>query len=408
MYLFKVALRNVVKNFRRSLFTVLAVASGFTAISVFSGYIHNVYAGLSEQAIRGEGLAHLTIVKKGYFENGTLNPKRYLIGREELRKLAEVLDADGSVDLWTPRLAISGMVTNGRTSTIFIGEGMVPSQESRLRGSFRPDRGGNLDPQSPSSIALASDLARMLGLEKGGSTVLFTTTFDGQANALDAEVGSIYNTGISATNDKALLLPLDFARRLADTDGADRIRVLLRHGEDSDRMRVPLENKLRAAGLDMEIRTWKELSSFYAQVKSLFDMIFIFIFFIVFVVVITSVTNTMSMSVMERTREIGTLRALGMKRWHIIRLFSAEAVILAALGSLLGLAATVVVAIAVNAAGLSYVPPNTSDQVPLLVDFVYSRMAATLMALVSLAVAAAYLPSAGASHKRIVDALGHV
>lgn len=408
MYLFKMAVRNVAKNFRRSLFTALAVGAGFAAISIFSGYIHNVYAGLKEQAVRGEGLGHLTIVKSGYFENGTLDPKKYLMVRAEIDRIGELLNADGGVELWTPRLAISGMITNGRTSTIFIGEGMVPSEESRLRGNFRPDRGGNFNPHSSSSIAVASDLSRMLGLKTGSSAVLLTTTFDGQANALDVDVASVYNTGISATNDKALLLPLDFARRLADTDGADRVRVLLRRIEDSDRARARLANALRAAGLNVEIRTWKELSSFYGRVKALFDTIFVFIFFIVFVIVIMSVTNTMSMSVMERTREIGTLRALGMTRWHIVKLFSAEAVVLAMLGSVLGLAATLVVATGVNAARLSYVPPNTSDQVVLLVDIVYRRMAATLVGLVLLAIAAAYLPSAGASSKRIVDALGHV
>jgi putative ABC transport system permease protein len=408
MYLFKMALRNVVKNFRRSLFTALAVGAGFAAISVFSGYIHNVYAGLSEQAVRGEGLGHLTIVKSGYFENGTLDPKRYLFTHAELDRIGQVLTADTGVELWTPRLAVSGIVTNGRISTIFLGEGMVPSEEKRLRGSFRPDRGGNFSPQSPTSIAVASDLSRMLGLKMGDSAVLFTTTFDGQANALDADVASIYNTGIAATNDKAILLQLDFARRLADTDGADRIRVLLRRIQDSDGARTRLGNKLRAAGLNVEIRTWKELSSFYGRVKALFDMIFVFIACIVFVIVIMSVTNTMSMSVMERTREIGTLRALGMTRRHIVRLFFAEAVVLAVLGSMLGLAATIVVAAGVNAAGMSYVPPNTSDQVILLVDLVYTRMAITLSGLVVLAIAAAYLPSAGASRKRIVDALGHV
>ena len=408
MYLFKMALRNVAKNVRRSLFTALAVGAGFAAISVFSGYIHNVYAGLSEQAVHGEGLGHLTIVKRGYFENATLDPKKYLITRAELERIGEVLDAERGVELWTPRLSLSGMITNGRTSTIFLGEGMVPEEESRLRGRFRPDRGGNLNPRSPTSIAVASDLARLLGLKIGSSGVLFTTTFDGQANALDADVASIYNTGISATNDKALLLQLDFARRLVDTDGADRIRVLLRRIQDSDAARARLENKLRATGFDIEIRTWKELSSFYGRVKALFDMIFVFIFFIVFVIVIMSVTNTMSMSVMERTREIGTLRALGMTRWHIVRLFSGEAVVLAVLGSALGLAITMIVAAGVNTAGLSYVPPNTSDEVILLVDVVYGRMAATLAGLVMLAIAAAYLPSASASRKRIVDALGHV
>jgi putative ABC transport system permease protein len=408
MYLFKMALRNIIKNFRRSLFTALAVASGFAAITIFSGYIHNVYGGLSDQAVRGEGLGHLTIVKRGYFENGTFEAKKYLLGADDLRRIDDVLKTEPEIELWTPRLAISGLITNGKSSTIFIGEGLVPADELRLRGTFRPDRGGTLNAQNPSGMAVASDLARMLGLKEGATPVLFTTTFEGQANALDADVRSVYNTGITATNDKTLLVPLDFARRLVDTDGADRVRILLRNIDDTEKVRSRLNNKLGGLGTPLEIRTWKELSSFYSHVKGLFDTIFVFIFCIVFVIVIMSVTNTMSMSVMERTREIGTLRALGMKRWHIVKLFSAEAMVLAALGSALGLVVSIAVGFAINAAGLNYVPPNTSDTVPLLVDFVYGRMAAAFLCLVLMAVAAAYLPSAGASRRRIVDALGHV
>jgi putative ABC transport system permease protein len=402
------ALRNIIKNFRRSLFTIVAIGAGFSAISIFSGYIHNTYIGLSEQAVRGEGLGHLTIVKEGYFENGSLNPQKYLITGAELRKIAEVLAADPDVELWTPRLSVSGLITNGRTSTIFIGEGIVPDDEVRLKGNFRADRAGKLNAQAPTAVAVSSDLGRMLGFKTGGTAVLFTTTFEGQANALDADVGSLYNTGITATNDKSLLLPLDFARRLLDTDGTDRIRVLLHRIEDSDKERDRLAGKLSAIGLRLEVHTWKDLSNFYKQVKGLFDMIFVFIFSIVFIIVIMSVTNTMSMTVVERTREIGTLRALGMKRRQIAKLFSVEAMTLAVIGSLVGLLVTIVVALGVNAASLSYTPPNTSDTVPLLVDLVYGRMSAAFLGLLLLVVVASYIPASGAARMRIVDALGHV
>jgi putative ABC transport system permease protein len=300
------------------------------------------------------------------------------------------------------------LISNGRTSTIFIGEGIVPEDEEILRGQYRPDRGGMLDPKRPAAIVVASGLARLLGAEPGANTVVFTATFDGQANALDAEVGSTYNTGVAATNDKSLLLPLAFARRLLDTDGTDRVRILLHDIDDTEAARARLTARLNAVGFPVEVRTWKELSSFYVQVKTLFDMIFIFIFSIVGVIVVMSVTNTMTMTVMERTREIGTLRALGMKRRQTVVLFSTEAVLLAAGGCGAGCIVTLVVCGLMNMLGITYVPPNTSDHVPLLVDFVFPWVAGVFGVLIMLAVGAAYLPSSSASRTRIVDALGHV
>jgi putative ABC transport system permease protein len=408
MYLLKMAARNIRKNSRRSLFTALAMGLGFASICIFSGYIHNVYSGLSEQAVHGEGLGHLTLVKKGYFENGTIDAKKYLLTKDELARIGAILSADSGVQLWTPRLAVDGLVSNGHTSTIFMGEGIVPEQEEILRAQYRPDRGGMLDATKPTAIVVSSDLARLLGLKTGANTVVFTTTLDGQANALDADVGSIYNTGIAATNDKTLLLPLAFTRRLLDTDGADRLRILLRNIEDTDEARSRLTGKLSGIGIPIEIRTWKQLSTFYVQVKALFDMIFTFIFSIVAIIVVMSVTNTMSMTVIERTREIGTLRALGMKRRQTVVLFSLEAMLLAAAGCVAGCVVTIAVCGVVKVLGISYVPPNTSDHVPLLVDFVFGWVVVVFFSLLLLAAGAAYIPSAGASRTRIVDALGHV
>jgi putative ABC transport system permease protein len=408
MYLLKMAARNIRKNFRRSLFTILAMGLGFASICIFSGYIHNVYTGLSEQAVHGEGLGHLTLVKKGYFENSSLDAKKYLLTKDELARIGPILSADSGVTLWTPRLAVEGLISNGRNSMIFMGEGIVPEQEDILRAQYRPDRGGMLDPAKPTAIVVSSDLARLLGLKTGANTVVFTTTFDGEANALDADIGSIYNTGIAATNDKTILIPLAFTRRLLDTDGADRLRILLRNIEDTDEARTRLATKLSRIGIPIELRTWKQLSTFYVQVKDLFDMIFIFIFSIVAVIVVMSITNTMSMTVIERTREIGTLRALGMKRRQTVVLFSLEAMVLAAAGCAAGCAVTLAVCGVVSLLGITYVPPNTSDHVPLLVDFVFGWVVVVFFSLLLLAAGAAYIPSAGASRTRIVDALGHV
>src|SRR5262249_53050637 len=129
MYLLKMAARNVRKNSRRSLFTSIGLGLGFASICIFSGYIHNVYSGLSEQAVHGEGLGHLTLVKKGYFENGAIDAKKYLLTNEELDRVGKILSTDKGVKLWTPRLAVDGLISNGRTSTIFMGEGIVPEQE---------------------------------------------------------------------------------------------------------------------------------------------------------------------------------------------------------------------------------------------------------------------------------------
>ncbi|HRE55315.1 MAG TPA: FtsX-like permease family protein [Candidatus Competibacter sp.] len=408
MNFIKLGWRNILKNRRRSLITVLAVALGFASINLFSGYIHNVYDGLAEQAIRGEGLGHLTLMKPGLLKEGKLEPEKFLLKSDEIQRITGLLSQDETVRLVTPRLAVSGIVSNGKVSTIFLGEGMVPEDMAVIRGDFRADRGGALDRARPAAAAFASDLADMLGLKQNDYAVLVASTVEGLTNALDVDVGELYNTGNAGTNDKMLLLPFAFAQRLYDTEGADRLIVLLRDRAQTFEAQLRLSEKLRAAGLNLEIKTWLELSSFYKQVKGLFDMIFAFIFAIVIVIVMMSIINTMSMAVVERTREIGTLRALGMRRWDISWLFSVEGVLLVVLGGLVGVALTLVLAWVVNQAGFSYVPPNNTDAVLLQVDVVPWVMLQAFLFLGLVAALAALLPARRAARMVIVDAMGHV
>jgi putative ABC transport system permease protein len=173
-------------------------------------------------------------------------------------------------------------------------------------------------------------------------------------------------------------------------------------------MRDHLLAKLKTAGFDVEIMTWQELSDFYNQVHGMFDMIFGFIFSIVLTVVVMSVANSMSMTVIERTREIGTLRAIGLKRSGVIRLFTMESMLLTLIGCVTGLLITLLVRWGVNAADISYIPPNSAGRVPLLIDMDIMRTLFTFLLMGVVGTLAAYMPARRAAKKDIIDALGHV
>lgn len=405
MNMLLLALRNVLRNRRRSLATVLAIATGLTAINLFAGYIANVYDGLQIQAVAGERLGHLTIYKKGMLMEGKLHPKRYMFDAQEMARVRKVVEGSAGIKLLSPRISVAGMASNGNASTIFIGEGIVASDAGILRGALAEGAGGKLDPARKYGVAVSADLARLLNYQLGSTLTLMTSTIDGQANAMDAQIIDIFNTGNANTNDKFMVFPFGFAQTLVDTESAERFVVLLDDEARTEAMRTELLARLGAAGFDVEIKTWKELSSFYTQVRNLFDMIFSFIASIVFVIAAMSIANTISMTVLERTREVGTLRALGMRTLGVIRLFACEAAWLATFGIALGLVASVTIAAIVNRAGISYVPPNSSYSVALLVDLDWARIAAVAAIVLLLALCAALLPSLKAARRGIVDAL---
>lgn len=407
----KIAFRNILKNRRRSLVTILAIAIGFAAVGLFRGYAADTYDGLRVSAIRGEGLGHLTIYKKGWLEYGNIDPDSYMLTKEEIQKTVELVEEEDDVVLATPKIHLSGLVTNGMISTIFLAEGVVPKNDRTIKGSmlaFRPVKGEMLNEKKPFGVEMAEDLAKLLELKPGTNAVVMAGTLDGQMNALDVEILGVYDTGIPATNDKFIRFSFDYAQSLYDTEKAGQIVVLLDDWRKTYPMRDRLLKRLNQAGLSCEIRTWNELSQFYNKVRSMMDMIFMFLFFIVFVIVVMSVVNTMGMAVLERTREIGTLRALGLKRRGVGTLFAVEGAMIGLLGSFIGLILNIIAWAIIMAVEPTYIPPGVSSPVPLTVKL-EPPVALMLMAfLILLSLIAAILPARRAAKQNVVEALGHV
>jgi putative ABC transport system permease protein len=417
--LFKLALRGLMRNRRRSMVTLLAIAFGFAAIALFAGYTHNVYDGLGRQSIHGEMLGHLTIYKKGMRTEGKLDPEKYMLTAAEVSAISKLVKDETHVEMVAPRLGLSGLASNGRASTIFIAEGIEPDAVEKLRAGALTDEERNsgmfdnmrmrLDSARQEVVGLSEGLAELLHLKEGEQAQVLVNTLSGQANAADITLGKSFNTGNAGSNDKFAFVSLSLAQSLLDAEGrADRLTVLLDNVEQTEPMRDVLLKKLSAAGYDVEIKTWQELSDFYTQVHGMFDMIFGFIFSIVITVVIMSVANSMGMTVIERTREIGTLRAIGLKRSGVIRLFTIESMLLTLIGCGTGLLIALGVRWGINVANISYTPPNSASAVPLLIDMDTGRIFLTFIMMGVVGTLAAYMPARRAAKKDIIDALGHV
>lgn len=407
----KIAFRNILKNRRRSFVTLMAVSIGFAAVGLFRGYTANTYEGLRQSAISGEALGHLTIYKKGWLSNGHRDPQAYMLTPEEMGKISTLTKADSHVLLTTPQLHVAGLVSNSRISNIFLAKGVIPADYLTITGlmtGLRALQGESLGGDKVNGAVMAGDLAKQLDLGPASDAVIMATTLEGQMNALDITINGIYDTGSDATNDKYLLLFYAHAQSLYDTDRADRMIVLLDDWRYTEKARRLFEQQLVVAGLPCEIKSWDELSLFYAKVKGMFDMIFMFIFLIVLIIVVMSTVNTMGMAVMERTREIGTLRVLGLKRRGISVLFAMEGAMLGLLGSLFGVGLNVAVWAVIRLAGLSYIPPGVSMPVPLVVNLLPSTMLVLAVFLTFLSMVAAILPARRAARMGMVDALGHV
>lgn len=410
----KLAIRNLFRNQRRSLFTILAIALGFAAVNVLGGFTDYIFSNLENSYIHVQANGHLTIFKPGFLKEGKLDPTRYLLDEESTRNVQEILRHYPEVLVVTPQLHISGLLSNGKVSTIFLASGRVPSDirviNSHSRGlasKFRQFTGKPLEDDVIYGVGLSRGLAEQLNLDLDVTAVAMAPTVSGQVNALDAQVFQLFSAPIEALDDKLMLVPLKFAQSLYDTGSVDRLIVLLQNTAQTEPVRKRLARDFEARGLNLEIKTWNELSTFYVKVKQMFDIIFLFTFLIVFTIVVMSVINTVSMAIMERTREIGTLRALGLKRGGIVVLFAAESLMLGLFGSALGMVLTLLTWSGIALFKPTWVPPMISGRVPLEIYLVPEYLAFSMVLLGVLSLMAATLPARKAARMEIVSALGH-
>ena len=409
-----IAIRNLLRNGRRSLFTILAIGLGFAAVNVFGGFTTYIFSGLRDSNIYTHANGHLTIFKKGFLSEGRLEPEKYLITEDEHRRILRITQTFPQIKIVTPQLFISGLFSNGEVSTVFVAIGRIPStlydiqgQARGFLGRLKIYNGDALSDDMPHGIAVASGLANRLGLEIGTDAIAMAPTVSGQINALDATLVQTFDTA-ETLNDQLMIVPLEFAQSLYDTTSMDRITVLLRDTGDTAAIHNALALALDEADLEMEVSTWWEQSPFYMKVKDMFSVIFVFIFIIVLLIAVMSVINTVSMAVLERIRELATLRVLGLKRFGIMRLIALESLMLACFGSMLGFILTLLAQSGVDHFRPTWVPPHLTGAVPLEIRPSGEYMLLSLFLLVLMSLLAAFFPARRAARMNIVKGLGHV
>ena len=400
------ALRNVFRNRRRSLLTAGVVVFGFAAFALAGGFMSQTFEGLRTGTIRG-GVGQLQVAHAETFrgaEDRTL--EHGITGAEPLER-SLLLDRDVAFVL--PRIDFVGLVSNGSRSIPYLGVGFDPGPEGSAMDTRSLLKEGRwFSTSDESGVVIGTGLAVALGVRPGQTVTLFATTPDGVLNALDATVDGLVDLPVKELDDRYLATTLPAASRLLSVTGVvSKLVITLRPGADEVAARNRVAAAVQSSGL--EVKSWRDLALFYNQVRLLYIGIFGFMGAVLVIVVLLACANTMTMAAAERTREIGTLRAIGTPPATIRRMFVAEGVVISAFGCVIGAGLALLVRAALNASGIELpAPPGASHGMPIHVAFYPATYAAGLVAMMATLALAAYFPARRASRMAIVEALSHV
>ncbi|WP_338510364.1 ABC transporter permease [Burkholderia gladioli] len=466
MRVLKIAFRNVFRNRRRSLMTLMTVAIGGIAVLLLGALLGYIILDFQTSTVKRVG--HLTVYKKGYYDFGSGNPVAYGIGDYQRVRQLIVDDPELAplIAVATPIQAVFGIAGNYSkdVSKTFFGEGIVPADRFRMQQwndyhfSYGPP---GVPLKTADSAIVGMGVGRMLGLcrelhipkckplpvptsdpaaasappadfsalvaqeaaatGQSGTAAkrtrpsidLLAATAAGAPNVVSVTIDRAESEGLKELDDNYVVMQLKLAQDLLYGRGEHKVTgivIQLHHTADVPRARAELNRLFRAQGLDLEVRDYEELTPFYRQVINFFSFIFTFIAIIIGVIVLFTIVNTMSMSVMERTSEIGTCRALGVQRSEVWTQFVVEGLILGLTGATLSLVAAALIVWVINSCGLRWTPPSDSDKVPFRLYLAgnWLLIYGTWGVLVAVATIASFAPASRAGKKTVVEALRHV
>lgn len=398
--LIKLALRNIFRNRRRSAITLAVIIFGAVGLILFGGYKAVTFKGLRESTIRGR-LGHLQLFGAGH-EQGSQKPLEHAL--EDVAAIRARIEKDPRVESTAAQITLMGLISNGDKSETFVATAVEPAKDRLMRGQKLVE-GTLLPDNEPDAVVLGKGLAKSMNVKTGDYVTLMTPTVTGSLNAIDVRVAGVFQTGVKELDERAVKMPLAGAQQLLQTGKVEKLLVFLRDTETTAAVRADIERMK----LPIDIKSWSELASFYHQVVMLYNGIFGFLGLIVFAIVIFSVANTIVMSIFERTREIGTLMAIGVTRGRVWRMFFLEGLMTGVLGGILGVAAGALIAALINSGNVMLPPPpgytvgyklSILLQPPVLMTaFLISVVTSTLSSI---------LPALKASRLKVVDALGHI
>lgn len=460
------ALRNLLRNRRRSLTTLLAMGIGAVTILIFGGYSRDITYGLQTGYVLRGG--HLQVQRKDYFLYGTGNPAAW--GIADYQKVIDVVMHDPvlapMLSVVTPTISLGGIAGNfaAGVSRTIIGSGVVVEDRNRMRkwndyGLPLRILPSALTGSAPDAVVVGNGVARVLELcgqltvpnckphpvhvakpeMVGGADApaditalaagekrpeakssearieLLAANVHGAPNVASLKVLRAERQGFKELDDMFVGMHLAQAQRLlygSEKPQATAVVIQLHHTAQipaaKARLNELIGTKLNAEPL--EVQDFESLNPFYGQAVGMFGAIFGFMAVLIGAIVLFTVGNTMSMAVVERTTEIGTLRAMGLRRAGIRNLFVCEGLLLGLIGAVSGIVVALGIAWLINHGGLTWLPPGQVDPVPLTVRVwgEIRMMLTTGIGLVLVAVISAWWPARRASRLLIVDALRHV
>lgn len=339
--LLTLAWRNLWRNKKRTVVTLSSIATGFGLCVFFIGIGDGSHNSMIRNAIQlGEG--HLTLQPKGYL-SAPANHK-YI---EDTLAFSSMFKTLNLTEQSYARVSLQVLASTANNSIGAGFEGVESLSDPRIEELGKHLTQGSTEIlTNPRNVLIGHKLANKLKVGVGGKIVLMAGKSGGDSQAQLARVKGIYDSGLTEIDSYLILGSTELGRMFLEGEGADltkapvtRIAIFLEDPEQTTASKQQLVGLLNQQSLlddTLELFNWQEMMPQLVQFIVLDDAGNYIFLGIILIMVVIGIVNTVLMSVLERTREFGLLRALGLNRQYLLALVCCETILLSMLAVLAG------------------------------------------------------------------------
>ena len=411
MFSFKLGLKNLTRQKRRNILIILVIAFAFSSYLLMDSLMNGMEE-MSFDNIKNYDTGNIQVAYPEYWEDrDELLLENLIYLNQDMEE--SIKNTDGVLGM-SPELRFKANLNNGIDEVAVRGVGISIEQYNQVFNTQNFIVEGSMFAPGESKAVIGTSLAELMDLKVNDYITLLVRTKEDTFNTIDIEIAGLVRAPNPMINNGIVFVPLDVARQALNVGNAVSMIALKTVSGDEDTVTKALTDSFKNKGLDLKAYSWKESAASVIALSAAKKGGIGAILSVVLLIGMLGIINNVILSALERTSEIGMMKALGMREWEIVFVFMVEATGVGILGGLAGclLGYAGVSALVKYGFSIAYIGGDGSDfGVPIL-DRIYGAWNYPAFSFlfilgVVIAVLSSILPAYWAAKKDPVKAIYH-
>jgi len=333
MFSFKLGLKNLTRQKRRNILIILVIAFAFSSYLLMDSLMNGMEE-MSFDNIKNYDTGNIQVAYPEYWEDREeLLLENLIYLNQDMEE--SINSTDGLLGV-SPELRFKANLNNGIDEISVRGVGISIEKYNQVFGTKNYVVEGSMFAPGESKAVIGVRLAELMDLKVSDYITLLVRTKDDTFNTIDIEIAGLVRAPNPMINNGIVFVPLEVAQKALNVGNAVSMITLKTVSGDEDKVTKELTDSFKNKNLDLKAYSWKESASSVIALSAAKKGGIGAILSVVLLIGMLGIINNVILSALERTSEIGMMKALGMREWEIVFVFMVEATGIGILGGLTG------------------------------------------------------------------------